>query len=428
MRNEARPAAAAFLVLALLAAGPAAAAGFGLYDAQGTQAMGLAGAFVARADDPSAVFYNPAGLAFFEEKSHAAGLSGYLLNESLYQGLPPGIGAGTNGEQEPVFTVVPHAYLTKAAGKKARLGLGINSPFLLDNDWANPDAFAGRFLSLQSEIQTYDLNPVVGWKVGRHLGLGAGLVYRSSSLETLRRFGIANPLGTDPEILDAASFAIDTSFDDGVGWNLGLLYRVPGSFSFGLSYRSAIEVDYDGEGRLTQISTGNTQLDELVAATLPLDQDLGMLTTIEFPDVATLGLALHLGQRILAEIDVSQTGWSSVQQLVFTFPNNSELSETLPLGFEDAMTYRVGVSYRYPNDNVVRLGYAYDESPQPPATAGPFLADASRNVLAIGFGRDWLDLALQYHRLDELTVTNSVVDLNGRYRTDFFLLGITVSR
>lgn len=43
----------------------AAAAGFKVNE-QGAKAMGMANAFVAQADDPSALFYNPAGIAFLK--------------------------------------------------------------------------------------------------------------------------------------------------------------------------------------------------------------------------------------------------------------------------------------------------------------------------------------------------------------------------
>ncbi|MGZ5476263.1 MAG: hypothetical protein ACXW29_08025, partial [Thermoanaerobaculia bacterium] len=52
----------AFALLSLMIAGSAFASGFGLYE-QGAKATAMGGAFVATADDPSAIFYNVAGLA-----------------------------------------------------------------------------------------------------------------------------------------------------------------------------------------------------------------------------------------------------------------------------------------------------------------------------------------------------------------------------
>ena len=63
------------------------------------------------------------------------------------------------------------------------------------------------------------------------------------------------------------------------------------SFSWGLSYRSAITVDYGGKATFDQISTGYPQFDAAVAQQLPFNQDIPVKTSIEFPDMASLGLA-----------------------------------------------------------------------------------------------------------------------------------------
>ncbi|HET9210757.1 MAG TPA: hypothetical protein VFR03_10185, partial [Thermoanaerobaculia bacterium] len=69
------------------------AAGFGFFT-QGGRATGMAGAYVAQADDPTAIFYNPGGLALLKDrKSVSVGTAATSFNEALYQGLPPGIGA-----------------------------------------------------------------------------------------------------------------------------------------------------------------------------------------------------------------------------------------------------------------------------------------------------------------------------------------------
>src|SRR5258705_4907594 len=55
-------------LMACLLSATAFGAGFSIFE-QGAKASGMAGAFVATADDPSAVFYNPAGIANQRELS-----------------------------------------------------------------------------------------------------------------------------------------------------------------------------------------------------------------------------------------------------------------------------------------------------------------------------------------------------------------------
>ena len=79
-------------VLAVLgvaaAVAPASAAGFGIFE-QGTRAMGMAGAFTAQADDPSALWHNAGGLAFFDETDFAAGFTYIMSSEADFRGADP---------------------------------------------------------------------------------------------------------------------------------------------------------------------------------------------------------------------------------------------------------------------------------------------------------------------------------------------------
>ena len=70
--------------LALLAATPIFAAGFGIFE-QGSKAMGMAGAFTAQADDPSAMFHNVGGLGHTPHTLHPLGMTKLLLQLGIGQ-------------------------------------------------------------------------------------------------------------------------------------------------------------------------------------------------------------------------------------------------------------------------------------------------------------------------------------------------------
>jgi len=205
--------------LALLGTAPAAAGGFGFFP-QGSKAMGLAGAFVAQADDPTAVFYNIGGLVLGpDDKKVATGVTTRVLNESLYQGLPPGIGAGTTGAQAEITSLQPHAYGVLKLGPNTKVGLGVTSPFLLDTEWNDPGDFAGRAITTTAELTTYDLIAGVSQRLGANFGIGVGIVYRGSELTHDRRLQRVDP--ATGGLVDVGSVAVDTDFSDGIGWTAG---------------------------------------------------------------------------------------------------------------------------------------------------------------------------------------------------------------
>jgi long-chain fatty acid transport protein len=413
-----------FLLLGLLIGAALHASGFAFTD-QGAKAAGMAGAFVAQANDPSAIVYNPGGLALLEKKkSVSAGMAVAAFNESLYQGLPPGIGIGETGEQETGPAIPPHAYMTLPVGRRMVAGVGIYSPFRMNTEWSDPGGFVARHLATKSSIEAWDLAPTLGIQLSPSLGLGIGAVYRSSEVAVSRRI----PGETvDANIVDIASLDMKTDMEPGYGWTAGVLLKRK-RFSVGFSYRSAIETDYVGVGRLTQIETGDPQYDELLRSTMPFGQELPLSSSLEYPDQATFGVAWNLSKSLLVEMDVNRMGWGNVQDLSLTFPASSWLSTNYRLNFEDAMSYRLGASWRLPTGPKLRFGYAFDETPQPDAAVGAFLPDSDRNIMSVGAGLDWLDVAFSWITYDQRIVSTSAQELNGNYRANGWTLTISATK
>lgn len=412
-----------FFCLAAITSLPLHAAGFAFVD-QGAKAAGMAGAFTAQASDASAIVYNPGGLGLLKKKkSVSAGMALSAFNESLYQGLSPGIGAGTTGKQETAPGMPPHAYVTMPVGQRLMAGLGVYSPFRMHTEWADPGAFAARHDATMSKIEAWDFAPTLGVRLTPGLGVGIGAVYRTSQISVSRRIGSTGPDGP----VDVASLDMKTDMEPGYGWTAGVLGK--GSrLSWGFSYRSAIRTDYLGVGRLAQLESGDPQYDELVKATLPLDQDLPLSSSLEYPDRASLGVAWNLTRALTVEADVNRTGWSSVQDVALRFPSASFLDKRYPLEFQDAMDYRLGMSFRLPTGPQLRAGYAYEETPQPDLSVGAFLPDSNRSTFALGAGLDWLDVAFSWTTYDQRIISDGRKEINGNYRANAWSFVVSATK
>lgn len=427
------------LVVALLAAaGPAFGAGFGIFE-QGSKAMGMAGAFTAQADDPSLLFHNAGGLAFVEDGELAGGFTWIKGAEAELDGLGPFPGEGYHAEQELLSEFPPHLYYVAPINGTWKWGVGVNAPFGLVTEWERPDQFAGRFLSTRAALEAVDVNPTIGWQITPTFGLGFGAIARFSAVELERNAGRINPF--TQRVADIAHVELESDMDNGFGWNVGLLHKATPRFSWGLSYRSKVEVDYGGDARLSQILTGNPVFDTLVAAAVPFNQDLPIETSIEFPDMASLGLALGVTDRLLVEADVNWTGWSTFDE-VEILPQNAAgervftpQSRVIPEHWDDAMNYRVGLRWGPPAGQW-RIGYVFDETPQPEAAVSPLLPDADRSGITLGFGHEsgqglkW-DVALMYLDFDERVRDETPVEeleatFHGKYNTRAYLLGVTL--
>ncbi|HXT20147.1 MAG TPA: outer membrane protein transport protein [Thermoanaerobaculia bacterium] len=434
-------AAAALLTAAL--GSPAFGAGFGIFE-QGSRAMGMAGAFTAQADDPSLLFHNAGGLAFVEEDELAAGLTWIKGAKADFTGAAPFPGPSARAEQELLSEFPPHLYYVAPINGTWKWGVGVNAPFGLTTEWKNANTFPGRFISTKAALEAIDVNPTIGWRLG-NFGLGLGLIGRFSNVELNRNVATINPFTNTA--VDVGKVKIESDgFDSGYGWNLGLLHKPSDRFSWGFSYRSKITVDYKGDGRLTQISTGNAQLDALVRARTPFDTNLGVKTGVDFPDMASLGVAVNVTRRLLVEVDANWTGWSSFEEVVIegddataraVFGPNANPAQArgtvIPEGWDDVMNYRLGIKLQSGPTTEWRFGYVYDETPQPEEVVSPLLPDANRNGITVGYGSTgpglkW-DVALMYLMFDERerhrTLQGEPV-FNGTYNTTAWLFGLTV--
>ncbi len=418
--------------LVLVAATPAWAAGFSIFE-QGAKAMGMAGAFTAQADDPSALFHNAGGIAFFEETEYAVGFTWIHALEADFEGAPPFPGSGVKEEQNLLSEFPPHAYWVQPINETWKFGLGVNSPFGLTTEWSDPNTFSGRFLSSRAALRVVDINPTIGWRITPNFGLGFGAVARFSDVELERHVPTINPF--TQRVADVARLELSSDFDNGYGWTIGILHQWNNSFSWGLSYRSKVEVDYQGEARLTQISTGIPAFDAVIRTRLPFDTDLPVETAIEFPDEASLGLAFALSPNLLLETDVNWTGWSTFDEVDIDFTGNQLPDATILERWDDAYNYRAGLRWTLASGNQLRFGYVYDETPQPEEAVSPLLPDADRNGVTIGWGHsgNWdVDLALMYLLFQERerfrSFPEEANDFFGSYNTTAVLFGVTIGR
>src|SRR3954454_12980736 len=94
-------------ILLVAAAAPLAAQGI-RSEEPSARAAGMAGAFVAQVNDPSAIFYNPGALGLLQKKKGATvGTPESRANQVLCQGTAPGLAAGTTGEQKTPLLTLP---------------------------------------------------------------------------------------------------------------------------------------------------------------------------------------------------------------------------------------------------------------------------------------------------------------------------------
>ena len=362
------------------------AGGFGLNE-QGAKASGMANAFAAQADDPTAVYFNPAGIVQLDGTQVSIG-SSLVIPQATFESTTPtasdpyGIRGTSPGQKTNLDTKVvpvPNAYLTQKISDRVSFGFGTFSNFGLETNW--PNDWEGRFLigGTYANLTTVSLNPVLAFKPSDRVSIAAGPVmqYLYFELKQKQFTGLG-----DPEL--NSKFKGD---DVNWGWNAAVMVWLTDDLKFGASYRS--EVSHSINGKL--LFSPN-------ATNFP---DTTLTSSFKTPANAYLGLAWTHGPLTL-EFDAQWTDWSSYSQLAAKFnqPVAGKPGLLVEEDWHDAWAYRFGAQFAVNQYLDVRAGIAYDESPIPSRSVSPRIPGGDRWIYAVGFGGHYeaftLDLAYQY--------------------------------
>ena len=415
----------ALLALPLLALSASAhASGFAI-ESQGARAMGFAGAYVAQAADPSAIFYNAAGIGFLKGKQfYGGGAFAGLSTDFVGSGpFPP---PGTFETSDRGLRILPAFYYSQQVGEKTVVGVGVSRPFGNVSSWQNPDRFTGRYICTECQISSWSINPTIAYKLADRLSVGAGLDVRLSKFELSRRLTASpNPF---PEPTDIAELTLESGTDTGVGFNLGLLASPTENLSFGLSYRHEVSIDHGAQANFVQILTGNKAVDDAVAQALPASQPA--TASFTYPGSIAAGVAFRRGYW-LVEVDVQWMLWSSFDNVTIAYANSPAFDTVLPQEWASTWRGALGVEYLIGDDWEVRGGFGYDHSPAPTETISPFIHDADRYTF--GGGGSWkyerlrLDFNLRYVAFrTSSTLGISRYDYNGSYSSGGLQVGASL--
>src|ERR1051326_1166501 len=297
----------------LLASGSAFASGFALPE-QGAKAVGMGGAFVATADDPSAIYYNVAGLAQQRNAEVLFGGTAITFSNQFTGDPNDPFTSGQSGRYRAHTFAPPNAYFILPIGSNITAGGGVMTPFGLRTNWQ--DAWVGRFISREANVKVLSVEPAIAWQSGGgNVAIGIGAEYRRGRLALNRNNGTINPF--TGRIVDVANAYLSSDWDHAWAYNAGVLLK-GGSWRFGASYRPDANIDFTGDATFTQIPTGNAQLDAIVKSQLPPNQAIS--TTINFPATLQAGIAYTTGSKWDLEFDASQTTWSRFKALNVVFP------------------------------------------------------------------------------------------------------------
>ena len=340
------------------------AAGFYI---QEQSVSGLGSAFsgsVTSIEDPSTVYFNPAGMTKLKGIQAQAGVhllipSADIDNTGSTQAAALGGGPLSGGDGGNPYdpSPVPNAFITYQVNDQFWAGLGISAPFGLANEY-DSDWF-GRFDSIKTELTTIDVQPSIAYKVSDWLSIGGGINVQYADAE-LTSAAAAGP-GAGPFAAGTEGLSTLEGDDWSFGYTLGVQVKPRESTTIGMSYRSA--VSHELEGRLS--AEGTTIADFDVAGRA----DLGL------PDIATFGVAQDVGSKWKVHGQATWFGWNNFQEINATTDetfsvlggaltrNAGDTVSNVVQNYQTTWAYALGADYEHSEDLTLRVGVQYDETP-----------------------------------------------------------------
>lgn len=420
------------LLVLLMTASTSFAAGFRLTEA-GAKAMGMGFAFTAQADDPSAIYFNPAGLTQLKGQNVMVGATYVRLNGAEFTGTTPLTGgASMNETQKSLDLFIPNAYYTRTTNDgHISYGVGIFSPFGLGQEYNDKGASIFRNQITKINLQTIVVNPTIAFKVNEFLSVGAGIDYmygKAKLAKTAVVPGVGNIFDLD---LDGTG--------DAWGYNVGVLLKASPNVKIGANYRSPFSLkikDADVEIRninstVSFVPPGFTAAQVFGGTSF----DTKATTTIDLPATADLGVSFTL-DRLTVNVDADWTFWHSYRSLPIDISDNKGalLPDTnAEKNWQDVVAFRLGAEYRVTDPLALRAGFVYDPTPAPAGTVGPELPDPTRLDYMVGAGYKvgpWtIDGALMYVDKKDRTVSNMTAagtGFNGTWTGDAWLASVDV--
>lgn len=381
------PVAILWLLLLLSAMSEWAFAGaFRVFD-QSASGTAQGGAFTAQADDPSAIYFNPAGMGQLSGVQVSAGT--LLLGGGTRFTGPAGTTTRGDFGGSVAFPPPSNFYITanlKNAGVAAleniAVGVGVVSPFGVLYRYPNDAPFATAVT--RQSLPLMDIKPSLAYKLSDQLSVGIGAdiytfagFWGSGQAEThfTSSGGPGLPaFGTPMEI---------NGTDTAAGFNVSLLYTPLRNsdgrplVNVGLVYRSQATLHLNGQFLANGVRVADAS------------------TTLVLPQVFTGGMALWPvrdgSHEWKLEVDIDYTGWKSVRNLDASLSNGTTIQ--FPQNWRSTYTVMVGTEYKWlqpallPHWEVaLRGGYWHSQTPIPDQSFTPTVPDADQHAVSTGWG------------------------------------------
>jgi long-chain fatty acid transport protein len=420
----------------ILASAPAGVQASGYFFPQlGGRASGLGANFVALADDPSAVFHNPAGLLEVPDKTLLVSLH-LLVPDVTYTREDGPVRFPPTHLRDPLSPLPVLAFSRRDPNRRYATGAAVYPAWgavlrYRDDGPQRYQLHRQYFYNIHATVAAaYRLSGSVS--IGGQVSLIHSVLNLRRSVDARDLVGLPEfivPGQDDPEF--EAVIDLKTSGRQ-LGGGVGLLWQPVGRLRLGLTGTLPATVALSGRAKadISNILLLRTIIGDVFDTRVDVD--------LELPWVVRGGALLRLSRRVALTAELQRVGWGTVQDQVLVperVPGVPEIR--LIRNWRDAWSAGLGVEWTGTDGRQFRGGYFFDQSAVPSSTILVDGPDAAKHSLAVGASVPMrkglsLDVSAEWWRFEAVRSSDSVYDTpdplvigvnsNGLYQTSLVAL------
>ena len=319
---------------------------------------------------------------------------------SIFRGSAP-VGGDQHIHEVVQSGVVPNFAVALPVGDRFTVGLAAQAPYNFTTEY-DADDFA-RYDAIKSKLLSVNLSAVVAMQVTEWLDVGVGFDAQYADAEltsALPNLPTVVPTGgLTARFIPSTTDGFNSLKGDGwnYGWNAGAQMHF-GALDLGVSYRSEIEHELDGE----------VTVSGLAGALAAANFSAGGTASFNTPWFATLSARYHVNDRLTLNAQVNQIGWSEFDAIRVAYTGGGS---TIVQDYDDVTTGAIGVDYKIDPTMTVRAGVGFDPTPTPDDHRTARIPDGDRWLYAAGLsktiGSMTFDGAVTYIDIDTAQINDT---------------------
>lgn len=326
----------------------------------------------------SSIFFNPGSLSFMETNYDIEFGVSIIKSNVTFQKDFSNYQAQTDNPLKPPF----YLYGAAKINEKLVVGFGVYTPFGSTSVW--DDDWAGKMLIQEIALKAIYFQPTISYKINDNWGFGAGFVFATGEVSLQKGLPYS---ATANAKLDGKTHNF--------GYNVGLYYQ-GNKFSFGIDYRSKIQMELKDSEAIFSIPAS---LQTTVPPTNTFSAELPMPANLDF------GVAYIVNDKLTLAAEINYVFWSTYESLSFTFSEKGDLLNSVNIrNYKNSLIVRLGGIYKLNEKLTLSAGAYYDPSPADEKYFTP--ETVTLNTIAFTFGAT-------YMVNEKLEITATYLQTNG---------------